>query len=335
MEEKERTFRYRSLFWPIVFIGVGLLWLLANLNLIPREGWLTLLRFWPIFLIAIGLDIMLGRQSRLIGGAIGVSVVALALVLALAGPQMGFVPSTSATTDVIAEPLGAAETAQIDLDLSLGETTIEALEDSTNLLEAEITHLGDLEFSVRGEQEKIIRLSEQEHNLSFNWFDIFEDQNLRWDVALSPAIPLNVSIDGGVGESTLDFSQLEIINLQIDSGVGDMTITLPATGSKYSVDVEVGVGRVELRLEDGIDAALDIEGGVGDTIIVVPPGVGVKLIGEIGVGNINVPGSYSHTSTDEDRVVGESGVWESSNFDDAAHRITITFNGGVGNLTLR
>ncbi len=333
--EKGRTFRYRSLFWPIVFIGVGLLWLLANLNLIPREGWLTLLRFWPIFLIAIGLDIMVGRQSRLIGGAIGLSVVALAIVLVLVGPEMGFVPSTSATTDVFTEPLGNAETAQIHLDLSLGETKITALEDSTNLLDAEITHLGELDFSVSGEQEKIIRLSEREHNLGIDWLDIFEDQNLHWDVALSPAIPLNVSIDGGVGESNLDFSQLEIINLSIDSGVGDMTIILPATGSKYTVDVQVGVGRVELRLDDDIDAVIDIEGGVGDTIIVIPPGVGVMLTGEIGVGNINVPGSYSHTSTDEDRVVGESGVWESPNNDDAAHSVTITFNGGVGNLTLR
>ncbi len=334
MEEK-RTFTYRSWFWPIVFIGVGLLWLLANLNLIPREGWLTLLRFWPVFLIAIGLDIMVGRQSRLIGGAIGISVIALALVLVLVGPEMGFAPAMSVTTDTIAEPLGTAETARIDLDLSLGKSSITALEDSTNLLEAEITHLGELDFSVRGDREKIIRVSEKEHNLGFDWFDLFEDQNLHWDVSLSPEIPLNVNIDGGVGESDLDFSQLEIINLTVDSGVGDMTITLPATGSKYEVDVEVGVGRVELRLEDGIDATIEISGGVGDTIIVVPAGVGVKLTGDIGVGDINVPGSYSHISTDEDRVVGESGVWESANYDDAAHRVTITFNGGVGNLTLR
>lgn len=334
MEEKSR-FQYRSLFWPIVFIGVGLLWLLANLNLIPREGWLTLLRFWPIFLIAIGFDIMIGRQSRLIGGAIGVSVVALALVLTLVGPEMGFAPATSATTDTIFEPLGAAESARIDLDLSIGETTITALADSTNLLEAEITHLGELEFSAHGENQKTIRLREREHNLRFDWFDIFEDQNLSWDVSLSPEIPLDLSIDGGVGEANLDLSQLDITKFDLNSGVGDMTIILPATGSSYEVDVEVGVGKVELQLEDGIDATLKIEGGVGDTIVVVPSDVGARLVGEIGVGNINVPGSYSHTNTDEDRIVGESGVWESANYDDASHKVTITFDGGVGNFTIR
>jgi hypothetical protein len=333
--EQKKAFHYRSLFWPVVFIGVGLLWLLANLNLIPREGWLTLLRFWPVFLIAIGVDIMIGRQSRLIGGAIGLSVVVLALVLVFVGPEMGFAPVSSAKTDVVSEPLGSAESAHIDIDLSVGEATITALEDSTNLLEADIHHLGELEFTVSGEQEKNIRLREKEQHLSINWFDIFEDQNLRWDIGLSPDIPMDIIIDGGVGESDLDLSQLIITKLDLDSGVGDMTITLPATGSSYEVNVDVGVGRVELRLEDDIDVTIDIDGGVGDTIIVVPENVGVRLVGEIGVGDIHVPGSYRLIKTDEDRIVGESGVWESSNYDDAAHIATITFDSGVGNFTIR
>ena len=334
MEQKNK-FHYRSLYWPIVLIGVGMLWLLANLDLISREGWLTLLRFWPVFLIAIGLDIMIGRQSRLIGGAIGISVIALSLVLVFVGPQMGFAPSTSATTDSIVEPLGAAEAARIDLDLSIGETTITALEDSTNLLEAEITHLGELEFSAHGEKEKTIRLREREHNLHFDWFDIFEDHNLLWDVGLSPEIPMDLSIDGGVGEADLDLSQLIITKLNLDSGVGDMTIILPSTGSIYEVEVGVGVGRVELRLEDDIDATIEIDGGVGDTIVIVPSGVGVRLVGEIGVGDINVPGNYSHTSIDEDNFIGESGVWESPQYGDTVHSVTIVFNGGVGNFTIR
>ncbi len=333
--DQQKTFHYRSLFWPVVFIGVGLLWLLANLSLIPREGWLTLLRFWPVFLIAIGVDIMVGRQSRLVGGAIGISVVALALVLVFAGPEMGIAPSSSATTDVISEPLGGVVTAHIDLDFSVGETTITALENSTNLLEAEITHLGDLEFTASGEQVKDIRLREIEQHLHFDWFEIFQDQNLRWDVGLSPGIPLSIRIDGGVGESDLDLSQLDITKLDLDSGVGEMIITLPATGSMYEVNVDVGVGRIELRLEDGIDVTLDIDGGVGDTIIIIPENVGVRLVGDIGVGEIKVPGSYSHTNSDEDRIVGESGVWESSNYDDAAHSVTITYDGGVGQFTIR
>jgi hypothetical protein len=333
--EQQKTFHYRSLFWPVVFIGVGLLWLLANLSLIPGEGWLTLLRFWPVFLIAIGVDIIIGRQSRLIGGAIGISVVALALVLVFAGPKMGFAPASSATTDVVSEPLGSAETARIEFDLGIGETTITALEDSTNLLEAEITHLGDLEFTVSGELEKVVRLREEEHHLHFDLFDFFEDQNLLWDIGLSPEIPLSIRIDGGVGESDLDLSQLDITKLDLDSGVGDMTIILPATGSNYDVNVDLGVGRIELRLEDDIDVTLDIDGGVGDTIIVVPENVGVRLVGEIGVGDINVPGSYSHTDSDEDRIVGEGGVWESPNYDDAAHSVTITLDSGVGNFTIR
>jgi hypothetical protein len=333
MEQQKNTFQYRSLYWPIVLIGIGLLWLLANLELIPDEGWMTLLRFWPIFLIAIGVDIMIGRHSRLVGGAIGVSVVALAVVLVLLGPDMGLAPDISSKTNAVSEPIGAAESAQIDLDLSVGVANIYALEDSSNLLDGEITHSGTLDFSVTGEQEKRIRLSERDQHLHFNWW--FDDFDYRWDIGLTPEIPLKVTIDGGVGESNLDFSQLDVTDLDVDCGVGDMTITLPATDSNYEVDLDVGVGRVEVKLEEDIDATITINGGVGDTIIVVPEGLGVRLVGEIGVGDINVPGGYSHTGADDDNFMGDSGVWESPEYSEAAHTVTIKFDGGVGNFTIR
>ena len=332
---QERKFRYRSLFWPILLIGVGMLWLLANLEIIPRDGWLVLLRFWPVLLIGIGLDIMIGRQSALIGGAIGVGVVALALVLVVAGPKLGLTPEADVTTDVLAEPLGSTETARIELDLSVGSTDIAALEDSTNLLEAEITHLGELDYSVGGEANKTIRLSEREHTFGFDWIDIFDDVDLRWEVYLAPGVPLDININGGVGEARLDFRQLDITKLDIDSGVGDMTVFLPATGSSYEIDVDVGVGRVELRLEEGIDAVLKIDGGVGDMVVVVPKGVGVRFEGDIGVGNLNVPSSFDRLRYDDDNFLGESGTWESANYDDAAHRVTIDFDGGVGDFSIR
>ena len=57
-------YRYRSLFWPVVLIGVGVIWLLANLNVIPAGGLWILARFWPLLLVWIGLDILLATARR-------------------------------------------------------------------------------------------------------------------------------------------------------------------------------------------------------------------------------------------------------------------------------
>ena len=48
--------RYRSLFWPVILIGIGVLWLLGNLGIIEPVSLGGLLRFWPVLLIVAGLD---------------------------------------------------------------------------------------------------------------------------------------------------------------------------------------------------------------------------------------------------------------------------------------
>ena len=55
---------YRSLFWPIILIGVGLIWLLGNFGIISGANLAVLFRLWPLALIVIGLDLLFGRQSR-------------------------------------------------------------------------------------------------------------------------------------------------------------------------------------------------------------------------------------------------------------------------------
>ncbi|MHB8089227.1 MAG: LiaI-LiaF-like domain-containing protein, partial [Anaerolineaceae bacterium] len=42
--------RYRSLFWPILLVGVGIVWLLSNLGLIQQISLGSILKFWPVVL---------------------------------------------------------------------------------------------------------------------------------------------------------------------------------------------------------------------------------------------------------------------------------------------
>lgn len=332
---EESGFRYRSLFWPILLIGVGLLWLLANLNVLPRGGWMVLVRFWPLLLIAIGLDLIIGRRAPILGAIIGLGTVGLAIALLLVGPSLNLVTLPEVTTDSYSEPLGSASSARIDVDLSIGPSTIRALSTSRNLFEAEITHLGTIDFSVQGDTEKNIRIREREVNLQFDWFDALDDIDLRWDIGLAQDIPLFIDLNGGVGPATVDLSELDLTGVDLNSGVGEMTLTLPATGVMYPVDIKVGVGRCDIRLEEGIDAEIRIEGGVGETRVFVPSGVGVRIEGEIDIGNITVPSSYNQVRYDGDPGIGESGVWESPGYASADHKVTITFKGGVGDFTVR
>jgi hypothetical protein len=334
--EDNRRFSYRSLFWPILLIGIGAIWLLANMEMIPRNSWWTLLRFWPIFLIAIGLDLIFGRRSALLGGIIGAGLVGIAILILLAAPSLNLLPSVEVITERFSEPIGAATSANVELDLSVGRNTISALSTSTNLIEVEVTHFGNVSFDVDGETKKTIRLRSRAIDFGFNFIDFFdEERELSWEIALSPDVPLYLDVQGGVGDSTIDVSDLLITGMKVDSGVGNMDLSFPAMEDSYSVDIEIGVGDVEITIMTGTQIDLDVSGGVGNLTINVPSDAAVHVDAETGVGSIRLSSAFKRISGDDDQIVGEEGVWETSGFAEADQQITITFEGGVGDLTVR
>ncbi len=333
---RKRGSGYRSLFWPIVLISVGLIWLLGNLGILQTSNLVMLLRLWPVLLIAIGLDLLLGRSSPVVGAAIGLGTVALVIALMFVGPSLGLAPNMESNTTTISEPLGDARSADVTLNLSVGEVTISALENSTNLIAGDITYIGELDFRTEGGQDRQVYVGVKENGASFNLnlspFDsIFSvtDAQLRWDVGLSPQIPLNLNIDGGVGDAALLLGELQLTGLDIDAGVGNMTVALPA--GEYRASLDGGVGEFSLTIAAGADMTLTANGGVGGMTIDVPDDAAVRVEANGGLGDISVPRSFTQVS----RGDSDPKIWETEGFGQADEQITILYNGGIGGLTIR
>ncbi len=316
-----RRHGYRSLFWPIVLIAVGVIWILGNVGVISAANLIVLFRLWQLLLIVVGLDLLFGRQSPVLGGLIALGAVVLIVALMLVGPSLGLAGEPlDVTLDHFDEPRGAVTSAEVQLDLSVATTTITSLADSPDLITAEVSHVGQVEFSVDGETHKVIHLSQISESTNIFQGPEFlgtlfgaQDDKLYWNIALDPTVPLTLDVNGGVGESHFDLSKLQLQALSISGGVGEFTIAVSDT---TAVDIH-------------------INGGVGQMTIDVPDGAAVHLEGKSGVGSINVPASLRQVSSNDSNFVGDSGVWESDNYAGAARRITITYEGGVGGLTIQ
>lgn len=84
-EEGERTERFTfqhrrhgSLTWGLIFILVGVVFLLSNFGAVSPDIWNQLSRLWPIIIILIGVETLFGHSdtSDLVSSLIGVFVFA-------------------------------------------------------------------------------------------------------------------------------------------------------------------------------------------------------------------------------------------------------------------
>lgn len=322
-----------------ILIAVGVIWLLLQAHVISGANLVVLFRFWPVILIAIGLELLLGRRSWALSLVIGAGTIVLLLALMVVGPSLGLAGSVDVQTQQFAEPLDDATSARLELNLSVGTVTINALSDSNELITADLRYIGDVNFEVSSANgEKTVMLSSESETrwgmdyVGLSLADAFGEPDLRWNIGLSPEIPLDLRLNGGVGTSTIDLSSLQLSSLSYHNGVGESTVSLP--GGSFNVDVDGGVGGMTLRFAS--DAAIDanLKGGVGETTLVFPEDAPVRLEVEGGLGGVNVPSHFTQVRSGDDN---NSGVWESDSYASAsdAARITVDYEGGVGRLNVR
>lgn len=312
---------YQSLFWPVILIGIGTIWLLSNAGIFTATNLAVLGRIWPLLLIIIGLDMLFGRQSRTMGALIGVGSVILIIALMLVGPSMGLVGNYEIQTVTYSADVGDADSARIAIRAGVETVNINALPESGQLINADLTYYGEIIWDLESDATGLTTVTLQEEGGSIDFsggffatlFGAPQDNAALWDIQLNRDLPLELDINGGVGTLNLDLREMNVTGVTASLGVGGTEIWLPATDASYAVSIDGGVGGVTIHL---------------------PEGANVQLTADVGVGGIDVPGYLSRVSGD-DGFIGGSGVWETEGFANADVQITIEYDGGVGGLTVR
>ncbi|MCP4141888.1 MAG: hypothetical protein GY755_16705 [Chloroflexi bacterium] len=323
--------RTRGVVGPTLMIGLGAIFLANNLNMLQWDSWMAILRLWPVLIIAIGLEIFIGRKNIWlsavgVGGALALLVGGLWLSGGVLGVE-GVVPTGDIlVSEEIEQPLDDAEFAEINIDSSIGALSVDSLSNDENLIEGKI-------FSV---EREIIRQDyekdgdEISYYLSSDWktgaptsFTGYEKERLSWDLALTQEIPLDLNIDLGVGESTMDLAELEIVDLDLSIGVGQAKVKLPA--GEYRADVDGGVGQTIITLPDEGVIKLNVSGGIGEIVINIPEGMEAKIYVDRGIAGFSAPSGY----------IQDENSYISPNYDDAENYIILNLDQGIGNISIR
>ncbi len=323
---------YRSLFWPVLLIGVGLVWLLGNLGIVPDVNINLLLSLWPIILIVIGLDILIGRRSALAGALIGLGAVAVVIAILVAAPAFGWSQTAEIQNKQFEGPVGNSTSAAVSLHLVEYSTDLYALNEADKLYDMDLDYYGTLNFSDTeiGNSGRRIDL---DHEFFGSWTSRPFGANADWKIGLSPEIPLDLRINSGSGSGDLDLGKLKLTDFYLDSGSGSMDIILPSSTEGYNAEFISGSGSLNIDIPEQANLTMRLDTGSGSVNIDIPNNAAVRLeVNDDGSGAINLTnGLVKISGGDEDQ-----GIWESSNYASAAMKILIVVDDfGSGSLNIR
>lgn len=339
-------YRYQSLFWPLVLVGAGVIWLLYGLGVVSASNITVLGLVWPVFVVGIGVDLIVGRRSPATGAMVGVVTVGLVVVLMLVGSSRGWDGSTDFKTETLSAQVGQAAQARIEIGLSGDAASIHALPSASGterpLLYANITHRGVLDFRTSGVTDAVVVL--KSGTTTPWWHGIGSGAPTRWDIGLDPGTPLSLIVRASSGSSTVDLTGLHLRSLELDAGSGDSRTVLPAAdgssssrsdfrlqGSSGHMDVtapegadftmSVGMSSGDARIALGRDSAGDISlrGSSGRFTLAVPAGQALRIeVQNISSGDVGIPDTLVRVSGQ-----GKKGVWQTPGYDSAGKRVKL------------
>ena len=348
-----KTYHHRrSLFWPLILITIGVVFLLNSLGIIQGDGWTLFTRLWPLLFLIGGLDHI--YQNR--GWVWGIFSLGLGTVFLLA--NFGYLPWNGLSVLLRLWPLLLVA---LGLDLVFRERS--ALTTVIGVLLALLIVGGITWYAVTytgmaaGQTETIrqeLNGAEQANLRIGNPIGRLEvrggaEQNLLIEGRASTVREQNLdqsyNVSGGVGSYSLSSSgivflpwaggftqplwSLEVndsipLTLSTNTGAGDLSMDLRGLDLER-LDVTVAVGQVEITLPANDSFSGAVSNPIGNTTIYVPRGALVEFRISTAISARDVAADF--------RVEGDRIYSPGANADNA--RVQLSLEQPIGRLGLR
>jgi len=295
--------RRRGLFWPLVLIGTGFVFLLGNYGLIQPVSLVTYLALWPVLLILLGIDIAFARRWPF--GTLVAEVVIIGLALLLAATQPSALTLTSFSfsgssgcTDPrssVSVPRGSLQSAAVSINAGAARYHVSGGASGAVEATADFDELCLSSRDTSGTRGDL-RLTQGGTRLS-GANDIA--------VKLASDLPITLTVNAGAGEFDFDLHDVKIASARMNIGASSVTVTLPHPSG---------------------DVAMRSDGGATSIVIVIPSDVEARIVSS---------GGLVSTSTSNARTTKSGDIIETAGYATAKDRVTFTVNGGVNSVSIQ
>ena len=252
--------RIGPIFWPLLLIAIGVVFLLSNLDLLSFDPW-QLWRLWPVILVVIGLDILLEVALR-----------------------------RGRPAETISIDQGALSEARVNVEFGAGELRVGAGAPAGKLLEGEFSD--GAEYQVSASE---VRLYGSTDWSWWGWRGRTWDVRLTREIPLGLRLQLgacqakldlsdlrvtDVSLETGAADTSIRFpSAAGMTRAKVKAGAAQVTLSVPE-GVAARIRATMAIGSLNVNTQRFPPAAgggyasadydtaankldLSIEGGVG------------------------------------------------------------------------
>jgi hypothetical protein len=290
---------------PISLIFLGIILLVDTLGIYAVDFWDLFLSLWPLFLIAIGIDLLIGYRSR-----IGTLISAILIISLFAG---GLFLYNQSQVQALSRPtrglqyqqeLAEIERAEIIIEPGVGEISLSALREPKYLISSSVDGWDESSIEIDfqlNENDALYRIGIAD---GIVFVPPFTGANMPvWETQITSSIPIALHINNGIGDHSIDLSELEISDFRLDFGVGRSVVSMPEDGD-FTARLSAGVGLQEIHL---------------------PRSLAAKVVAGTGLVVVNVPDDY---------VLREDAYY-SPNYASSPQKVTIRIEQGIGNVIIR
>jgi len=249
----------RGVFWPLLLIALGLIFLLQNFGFISGVSWLAVVSLWPLLLVLVGLDIAFARRWPLPTLVAEVAVIAAGLALVAYSPNLSpgifvFGNGNGPGENDVTVPRGDAT--QLSLTLNGGATrSYHVSGGATQLVEAHSAN-ADLRLRNSGTTRADVRLDQT----SSGFFHPVNDGDVQ--IRIASDVPTSLTINVGAGEFDVDLSDVRVTAATVNVGASSMRLVVPKANGDVAIRMNGGASNIAIVVPDGIEARIATTGGL-------------------------------------------------------------------------
>ena len=241
--------KYRNLFWGVVLILLGVLYLLKQFDVI-WFNWRDILSLWPLILVLWGISILpIKSMYKLIASFVAILVMILLMVnnpgrwhsswLWIGEWDRGKKIELHKSETL----MDSAEYAVLELDAAAGAYMIAGTSDEL----IDFKHIGDsgtyyMSTTIEDDRQHV-RIGPESQR---NQFGIYRSHEV--EIKLNPDLVWDLYIDAGAASIEMDLTPFNINDLKIDGGATSIEIKLGSVSDNVNVNIETGVSAVIVKV---------------------------------------------------------------------------------------